>query len=344
MQDVSRLAGVSPMTVSRVLADPQRVTEPTRRRVLEAVAQLRYVPDMVAGSLSSRRTSFIAVILPTLTNANFADTAHGLTEALRPADYQPLIGYTMYRLDEEERLIRAMLARRPEAVVVAGTVHTKAASELLHQAGVPVVEIWERPDRPIDRAVGFSNHEAGRAAARRLIALGHRRIGALGPGIDGAARDFRGEDRLAGFAAALREAGLGDELVLRHGEPPVSFDHGARALAVLLERAGDVEAVFAVSDIAAVGALMECRRRGIRVPEDLSLIGFGDFEIGRQCVPSIDTIRVDAQRIGRRTGELLLALLGKGSPAGEPASLDVGFELVVRETTAAARRERGGEP
>ncbi len=340
MRDVSRLAGVSTMTVSRVLAGPETVAAETRARVLAAVEQLGYVPDQVAGSLSSRRTNFVAAVLPTLTNVNFADTAHALTEVLRPADYQLLIGYTMYRLEEEERVIRAMLSRRPEAIVVTSSHHTKAASQLLGRSGVPVVEIWECAGQPIDHAVGFSNIEVGRAAARHLIDLGHRRIAALGPGQAGVARDYRGEDRMIGFAAALREAGLADDLVIHHGDVPVGYDHGRQALGEVLARAPDVEAVFAVSDISAWGALMECQRRGIRVPHDLSLMGFGDFDFGRQSVPALTTMGVDARAIGTRTGELLMKLLN-GAPRPEPEIVDMGFRLITRETTAQASRRRG---
>ncbi|HTN64323.1 MAG TPA: LacI family DNA-binding transcriptional regulator, partial [Devosia sp.] len=121
MRDVSRLAGVSTMTVSRVLADPATVASDTRMRVMQAVEQLGYVPDRVAGSLSSRRTNFVGLILPTLTNSNFGDTAQGLAETLGPRGYQLLIGYTLYRVAEEEQLVRAMLARRPDAIVIAGS-------------------------------------------------------------------------------------------------------------------------------------------------------------------------------------------------------------------------------
>ncbi|WEX74964.1 LacI family DNA-binding transcriptional regulator [Sinorhizobium numidicum] len=336
MSDVSRLAGVSKMTVSRVLADPELVSEATRTRVMKAIDQLGYVPDRIAGSLSSRRTNFVTAILPTLTNANFADTAQGLAGALRAADYQLLIGYTMYSLKEEELIVRAMLARRPDAIVIAGTVHTKAANEMLLRAGIPIVEIWDVPEHPIDHAVGFSNYEVGRLAARHLISLGHRRIAALGSRIDGDAMDLRGEARLQGFAAVLREAGIADDLVIREGSAPVSYDHGARTLATLLQRAPDVEAVFAVSDISAVGALMECHRRGIKVPEALSLIGFGDFDIARQCVPAISTIRVDAAMIGRKTGELLLSILERDNASAPitQSRIDIGFDLLIRETTA----------
>lgn len=337
MRDVSRLAGVSQMTVSRVLADPDLVTEATRLRVMDAIEQLSYVPDRVAGSLSSRRTNFVTLILPTLTNSNFADTAQGLAEALRTKDYQLLIGFTMYRLAEEERIIRAMLERRPDAVVVAGTVHTKAATEMLFRAGIPIVEIWGKPDKPIDHSVGFSNYEVGRAAARYLLSLGHRRIGALGSRTDADAIDLRGESRLAGFSSVLREAGVSDELIVREGTAPVSHDHGARTISTLLDRAPDVEAVFAVSDISAFGALMECHRRGIKVPDQISLMGFGDFDIARQCVPAMTTVRVDAVELGRRTGELLLDLFKKTDETQlsvSPSRIDVGFKLVERQTTA----------
>lgn len=343
MSDVSRLAGVSKMTVSRVLAAPSLVSAETRQKVMKAIEQLGYVPDRVAGSLSSRRTNFIAAILPTLTNSNFADTAQGLAQALRGADYQLLIGYTMYSLEEEERIIRAMMERRPDAIVVAGTVHTKASAEMLMRAGIPIIEIWDVPEHPIDHAVGFSNYEVGRAAARYLISLGHQRIGAIGSRVDGERKDLRGESRLEGFAAALREAGLATDLVIREGVAPVSYDHGSKTLGSLLERAPDVEAVFAVSDVSAVGALMECHRRGIRVPDDLSLLGFGDFDIGRQCYPALSTIGVDAATIGREAGELLLAILEPAAETEQPinARIDVGFKLLVRETSARSKRRTG---
>ncbi|UHC19141.1 LacI family transcriptional regulator [Methylobacterium currus] len=330
MRDVSRLAGVSPMTVSRTLADPARVSEEARARVLAAVDRLGYVPDRGAGGLSSRRTGFVALIVPTLTNPNFADTAAGLTAAMRPHGYQPLIGVTGYSVAEEEVVLRAMLSRRPDAIVVSGMHRSAAARDLLARAGVPVVEIWDRPEAPVDRAVGFSNHEAGRLAARTLIGLGATRIAGLGPERTGEARDFRGEERLRGLRDALREAGLPDDLILHHGRAAGTFAHGAEAMAALLARGG-AEAVFLVSDISAFGALTECQRRGIRVPQDVRILGFGDVEIGRHCIPRLSTIAVDAGEIGRRTGALLIDLLD-GEGRG-PAVVDLGFRLVLREST-----------
>jgi LacI family gluconate utilization system Gnt-I transcriptional repressor len=300
------------------------------------VDQLGYVPDLVAGSLSSRRTKFVGLILPTLTNSNFADTAQGLAEALGES-YQLLIGYTLYKASEEERLVRSLLARRPQGIVVAGTLHTASTRRMLLNAGIPVVEIWDAPGAPLDRSVGFSNFEAGRAAARHLLSLGLRRIAAIGSEAEGDRRDARGEARLQGFAAALREEGVETGTILRHGAAPVSYAHGATAMKLLLRDMPEVEGVFAVSDGSAFGALMECRRQGIEVPGRISLMGFGDFEVGRECEPAISTIRVDAKGIGTRTGQLLRELIdGKGAEA--PASVDLGIEIVPRGTTPAARR------
>lgn len=338
IRDVSRLARVSRMTVSRYFSNPALLLPATSERVAQAVRTLSYVPDRAAGSLSSRRSGFIALILPTLTNSNFAAVAHGLTDAIRPANYQLLIGYTEYDVTEEERQIEQMFARRPEAIVVTGEHHSRKCAALLTSSGVPVVELADLPSRPIDLAVGFSNREVGRMAAGHLLALGYRQIGAIGPGRSAEAIDFRGEDRLLGFEETLRGAGRRTDLVLRHGEPPFAYESGASGLGVLLEREPALDAVFAISDLAAVGVMMECRRRGIEVPSRLGVMGFGDFDISAQMVPPLTTISVEFEDMGRRTGELLLAVLrGERQDPGARVT-NVGMRLCQRGTTAKAGR------
>ncbi len=341
MRDVARIAGVSSMTVSRVLAQPKLVADTTRARVVDAIERLGYVPDLTASSLSSRKSGFIATILPSLNNINFAETAGGLTESLRRAEFQLLIGYTNYRIDEEEALVRAMLARRPEGIVLSGGHHTEATEQLLITADIPVVEVWDLPAKPIGHVVGFSNFEAGKAMTQRLIELGYQRIAFLGPPeSEPGFRDFRGDERLAGYVSALEEAGRTSDLVIRHGQGPVSFTHGAESLAALLARHDDVDAIFAVSDLSAVGALMACQRRGILVPEDLAIAGFGDFEIGGQTVPSLTTVKVDAGGIGERAGQLLLDILALPRHELPMAreTIDLGFDLIERQSSFVERR------
>ncbi|WP_294291748.1 LacI family DNA-binding transcriptional regulator [uncultured Sphingomonas sp.] len=326
---MSRLAGVSRMTVSRALSDPDLVLPETRARVAKAVADLGYVVDRTAGSLSSRRTGFIALMLPTLTNANFAAVAQGLTEALREAEYHLLIAYTDYDMVEEERQLRNLLARRPEAIVLTGAQHRRTASRMLNSAGVPVVEIADLPSQPIEHAIGFSNYQVGRTAARHLIDKGFSRIGAIAASPGGAVTDHRGEERMRGFEDELRLSRQPTDWVLRHGTAPVSFHHGAEAIALMLERQDRPQAVFAVSDLSAVGAVMECQRRGIRVPEDISIMGFGDFEIGREINPALTTIHVDFRALGNRTGAMLLDMLASDTVA-EPRIVDVGLTIIDR--------------
>jgi len=327
IREVSRLAGVSHMTVSRVIRDLDLVQPETRARVHKAIADLGYVPDRAAGSLASRRTGFIALMLPTLTNTNFAAVAHGLTDALRLADYNLLIAYTEYSVSEEERQLKNLLERRPEAIVLTGSIHSRDAAKMLLASGIPVIEIADLPRRPLEHAVGFSNYEVGRTAARYLIAKGFARIGATASSNEGDVIDHRGEERMRGFEDELTRHGRPTDLVVRHGRAPVSFEHGAAVTHLLLEKR--IDAVFAVSDLSAVGIVMECQRRGVAVPEQLSVVGFGDFEIGREINPALTTIHVDFHALGLRTGRLILDLLPPGA-AHAPEIVDVGLTLVER--------------
>jgi LacI family gluconate utilization system Gnt-I transcriptional repressor len=271
------------------------------------------------------------LILPTLTNANFAGVAHGLTEALRERDYDLLIAYTDYSQAEEDRQLRNLLARRPEAIVITGSVHRRTTSRMLMSSDIPVVEIADLPRQPIQHAVGFSNYEAGRTAARYLLTRGFCAIGAVASSTEGDVIDHRGEERMRGFEDELRLNGRSTDLVLRHGRAPVSYEHGAAVAGMLLARNPKPDALFAVSDLSAVGMVMEFQRRGIRVPEELSVMGFGDFEIGAQINPPLTTIHVDFRALGERTGRLLLELLS--ADAGDaPKMIDVGLMVVERSS------------
>jgi len=196
-------------------------------------------------------------------------------------------------------------------------------------ADVPVVEIADLPSQPIEHAIGFSNYQVGRTAARYLLDRGFTRIGALAASPDGEVTDHRGEERMRGFEDELRLARLPTDAVLRHGSAPVSFHHGATAFRALVEAQPDIEAIFAVSDLSAVGAVMEAQRMNIRIPQDISIMGFGDFEIGREINPALTTIHVDFRALGLRTGKMLVDMLASdATPA--PSVVDVGLRIVER--------------
>jgi LacI family transcriptional regulator, gluconate utilization system Gnt-I transcriptional repressor len=336
MADVAARVGVSKMTVSRALSrndsSPRRASEALRQRILQACQEMGYVVDQTARSFASKRSGFVAALIPALNNSNFSDTAHGLTAAVEASGLQVLLGYTDYDVPTEERLLRAMLTRRPEGVVLTGGSHTPAARELLQAAGVPVVETWDLLRRPIEHNVGFSNAEATAALVHALHAKGYRRMAFIGGEPES---DARGADRRKGFVRALDKLGLDAGRVLEVGRAPVSMAQGAQGVVQALERWPELDVVVCVSDHAAFGALMECRRRGWAVPGRVAIAGFGGFEVGTECHPQITTVALDCAGIGHAAGALLLraidaARVGRRLPAEK---LRVPYRVELRAST-----------
>ncbi|WHO76957.1 LacI family DNA-binding transcriptional regulator [Rhizobium sp. BT03] len=335
MAEVAKYVGVSAMTVSRAFRQDASVSEETRKRIMEAVDALGYVLDLSAGSLSSRRSGFIAALVPSINNSNFSDTARGITDALENTGLQLLLGYTDYAAEKEEKLIEAMLRRRPEGIILTGGSHTDRARRMLDKAGIPVVETWELPEEPINHVVGFSNSEAMALLVRALASQGYRRFGYIG---GTTARDTRGSQRRSGFLKAVDELGLGPGRAISFGVPPITMEQGGQAVVSLLERWPDTEVVLCVSDLSAFGAIMECKRRGMRVPEDIAIAGFGDYEISSICHPSITTINVDCYGIGRQAAVRLLdALQAGGEATGDEITL-TSYRVVLRESTDRSAR------
>jgi LacI family gluconate utilization system Gnt-I transcriptional repressor len=332
MQDVARLAGVSAMTVSRALRSDASISESTRARILEVIERVGYIPDQTANMLASRRSGFVVALIPVLNNSNFADTVRGINDAIAGSGLQMILGATEYSPEREEELIATMLRRRPEGIILAGSKHTPRARRLLRNAGLPIVQIWDFPDDPLDQVVGFSNVEAARAMVLHLAERGYRRIGFIGSSVP---NDTRGFDRQRGYAETVEELGLGPPCIINAGKPPGSIEQGGLALGPLLERWPDLDAVFCVSDLAACGALAECQRRGLAVPGDIAIAGFGDFEISRCTHPRISTVAVASYDIGALAGRhLVTALEYGGDAAARPvARIRTPFTVIAREST-----------
>ena len=332
MSDVARRAGVSTMTVSRALRNGASIARETRERIMLAVEELGYVLDQSAGSLSSKRTGFVAALVPSLNNSNFADTARGLTDALQGSGLQLLLGYTDYSVEKEEGLIESMLRRRPEAIVVTGGSHTPRGRKLLENCGIPVIETWDMPKSPVHHVVGFSNAEASATLVRHLHGRGYKRIAFIGGTTN---RDTRGAARREGYEMAMRQLGLAENRVISFGTPPISMKQGGEAIVRLLEQWPEAEAAICVSDLSAFGALMECRRRNWTIPGRIAIAGFGDFEISGTCYPAITTVGVHCYDIGNRAGELLLRAID-GERHSRPLATETiitDYEVIQREST-----------
>ena len=335
MADLARLAGVSKMTVSRALGGGGGVSADTRARVLQAAEAVGYVPDATARALSSGRSGFVAALVPTLANSNFADTMRGLSDGLGGAGLQVLLGYTDYAPEREEAVVRAVLRHRPRAVVLTGGEHTDGTRALLLRSRVPVVETWDLPRSPLGLVVGFSHAAAAGKMVRHLAERGYTRIGFIGGASGPGVRDLRGHDRRRGYLRAVSALRLGPPRVVDHGLPPVGPAHGAAALAALMERWPDTDAVMCVSDLAAMGALNECHRRGWAVPGRVAVAGFGDFELAASCWPALTTVSVDPRGIGERTAAALLdAMRGPLSgPSSGPVRISTAVRIVPRDST-----------
>lgn len=327
MADVARVAGVSAMTVSRAFKNDGSVNNETRDQVVKVARKLGYVFNATASSLRMQKTDFIAVIIPSLDNANFSDTVSGLSGVLSPHGIQALLGYTNYDIDEEERLIEQLLRRRPLALVVTGGKHTKRAAQLLKNSDIPIIEIWDCPARPIGYYVGFSNAQAIETLVRHFADVGYKRIAFMGGDSIG---DRRGHDRRLGFIEAMASCGLDGSRLVDTGIPPISMSDGARAMARLLADYPDTDAVIGVSDLCAFGAITECQRRGIEIGQQIAIAGFGNYQISNICIPRLTTIDVQAREIGVLTGRLLLDLFDQKPNV---KNIKITPQLIIRESS-----------
>ena len=326
LEEVARLAGVSGMTVSRVLHDHANVSDQTRAKVQAAIATLGYVPNRLAGALATAKSRLIAVIVPSLSNIVFPEVLRGANERFGAAGYQAVIGVSDYDLAKEEEVIAAMQSWRPSGWILAGLEHTPRARQILREVRSPVVELMDIDGESIDMAVGFSNRDAGRDTGRFFADMGRRRIGYVGGDLS---RDLRGAKRKEGFEQGLAERGL--QLQGEFTAPQSSsLLLGRAGLAQLLQSHPDLDAVYFSNDDMAVGGLMHCMATGIDVPGRLALAGFNGLEIGEALPLRLTTVKSPRHHIGELAAEQILARLAGQTP---PLRHDVGYEFIAGQTT-----------
>lgn len=322
LHDVARAAGVSPITASRALGNPELVSPATRERVHQAVEATGYIPNRLAGGLKSQRSMTVGALVPVISVAQFLPTVQMLTEELDGAGYQLILGQTGYDHAREAALLDTMVGRRVDGLVVAGLLQSGGASERLRRLGIPVVETWDLSDRPLDMLVGFSHLKVGSAVAGFFLAKGWASVGVA------TGDDRRAELRREGFVAAI-----GREVPTARVKAPSTMALGRAALGDLLRQDAGIRAIFCSSDGLAQGVLAEAQARGIHVPDDLAVVGFGDADFAAYLVPSLTTVHIEGAEIGRRAAQMIVARC-RGVAVAEPV-VDVGFDIVERESTAA---------
>lgn len=337
LKDVAAHAGVGPITVSRALREPGKVSPGLRDRIEQAVHALGYVANPIASSMASGQSRMVPVVIPTLGHPVYVPFLQGVHEVLEASGYDVLLGTTEYRQAAEARLVGNLLGWAPAGLMLSGTDHQPALRERLRTLvpRMPVVEFMDLDAEPIDLLVGFSHRAVGAAVAEWFAARGYRHIAIVGTQ---ASHDLRAARRAQGFSAALAARGLPSHYLI-DGDAPSSMALGARLLARLLEQHPQIQAVFFANDDLAAGALFEAQRRGLQVPGDLALMGFNDSDIASALQPALSSVAVDRLAMGRTAARLLLARL-QGQPVPQPV-VDTGFSIIGRASTSAPPRNPG---
>jgi LacI family gluconate utilization system Gnt-I transcriptional repressor len=323
--DVATAAGVAPMTVSRVINTPDRVSPETTAKVRAAIDRLGYVPNLIAGGLSSRKSRMVAAIVPTIAHPMFAGLVQAFSDSMRQAGYQVMLSISGYGDNDDDALFRALLGRRPDGLLITGSGYSPAALEMLIEAHIPVVEIWDVSSRPIDMLIGFDHAQVGAEVAAFFLSKGHTRFAML------AAQDSRALARARGFTEAVAKAG--GELVLEQVMPaPSTIGAGRDGLRALMPFLNERCAVFCSSDMLAFGVMTEARVQGVPVPEHLAICGFGNLELSEMNEPPITTVSLEGVGTGRTAATFLLRRLA-GEPRRDEDRVQVPFRIVERATT-----------
>jgi LacI family gluconate utilization system Gnt-I transcriptional repressor len=325
LAEVARLAAVSPITASRALRGVVTVAPELVDKVREAARTLGYVANPAARTLASAQSQSVVVLIPSLSNQLFVESLEAIHQVLRPHGFEVLIGNYHYSPEEEEKLIRNYLAYQPRGILLTGFDRTENARQLLETSRVPCVHMMDLDSSTDTCSAGFSQYAAGAAAARHLIERGRRRIAYIAAQLDPRALR-RGE----GFREALQEAGVHDSALEIMDARPSSIELGAGLFADLMQQHPDVDGIFFCNDDLAHGAIFQAQRQGISIPHQVALVGFNDLPASAHMVPRLTSIRTPREAVGHHSAMLLLELMAERT---KPTQIDLGFDLVVRESS-----------
>lgn len=327
MSDIAAEAGVSQMTVSRVLRGTGQTSHAVQKRVENAARKLGYVPNRLATALRDETTPLVAVALATLGNRVFSEVLNGINETLCEKRLQPVFGVTEYSLEREEELVRDLLSWRPRGIILSGLEHSDATRTAIRASGVRVAEIMDLDGTPISAAFGLSQTEAGCATARYMLSKGYRRFSYLG---SQNMRDLRADKRLAGFRRTISEAGA--QMVKEHIlEGPSSMLAGKVGTARLLDSKDRTEAIYYSNDDLAAGGIMHCLATGISIPDELALAGFNGLSFLDSLPIRLTTVQTPRHEMGRRAAHFVTQD-DIDSENSDPQLIDLGFTLIKGET------------
>lgn len=329
LDSIARMAGVSAATVSRAINQPQIVAAQTLARVRAAIDRVGYVPNRIAGGLASRRTGLVAMIVPGIVHSVFNDTIEAMTGRLAASGFQVMLGLSGHGPGDIDPMLGQILSRRPDGIILTGFTGEPTVRRRLRATGITVIETWELPARPLDVAIGFSHTQIGNALADFAAARDYRHVGII------ASDSKRAQLRRDAFCARYASHGLPRPRCI-DVPLPSTVAHGRRAFAEMLERKPRPDLVICSSDWLALGVMIEARRRGLAMPGEMGVVGFGNLDFAAALDPPLTTVHVDGDAIGLECARVLLQR-ARGEEPGQ-RSIDIGARIVARESTPAPVR------
>ncbi|TKI04155.1 gluconate operon transcriptional repressor GntR [Martelella alba] len=323
LQDVADKVGVTKMTVSRYLRNPTLVSEALQCKIAEALEELGYIPNRAPDILSNATSRAIGVLLPSLTNQVFAEVLRGIETVTDANGYQTMLAHYGYQPETEELRLTSLLSYNIDGLILAERHHTPRTLKMIEVAGIPVVEIMDSVSPCLDIAVGFDNFAAARQMTLLMLDRGHRRIVYFG-----ARQDERTLIKQQGYEQAMRERGLLPHSVMFAYSS--SYSTGVDLLRQARREHPDMDGVICTNDDLAIGAVFECQRLGLRIPQDIAIAGFHGHDVGQVMRPRLASVLTPREEMGRLGAEKLLARL-RGESV-DPEKIDLGFTLLAGES------------
>ncbi|QIZ77495.1 LacI family DNA-binding transcriptional regulator [Ferrimonas lipolytica] len=328
LDDVASLAGVSPSTVSLYVRRPDKVSANTGTKIQQAIDELGYVHNKIASQLTGGRSQSMALLVPSIANIAFSEAIQQIEKQLSQANYTLSIATYDHDLDKEEEQIRSILAWKPAAIAITGATHKPNTIKMLKASGIPVVQMFQVDRGDFTAQVGINHTKAGYAAADYLLETGCKKPAYFSTRLED---DVRAKKRCNGFIAALEEHNIEPVVVDIAGNENIYAATRPALLRAMVANRG-IDGIFASNDSIATALLMEANDKGIKVPEQLSILGFGDFPYSGYLSPvSLSSMSLHAKQVARHSAEMMLRMAQDESYEGE--RIDVGFEIIPRQST-----------
>ncbi|WP_187326865.1 LacI family DNA-binding transcriptional regulator [Martelella lutilitoris] len=326
LSDVARLAGVSPITVSRALREPHKVSEKLRETILDVVEEIGYVPNFAARALASRHSGIVAVLAPIMEMSGFFHAARGVEDRFLTSDVSTQFANIGLNAAEEAKLLRLFVAQNPAGIILESVAEFPVNKPLIAELGCPVVQMMDTSIEPLDMGVGIRNRAAAAAAVEHLLAQGYERIALLGGG-----KDIRSRRRFEGYRDALLKAGCYDPAYVFEAETGNPMEQGVNLIRNLRRRMPEVDAVFCHNDRLAMGVYFGAQQLGVRVPEELGICGYNGVDFAEMEESPLTSVYVPLYEIGFKAAELIMRYLTEGERP--EAAVELPFEIIEGNST-----------